>query len=87
MSLMLLFPRLRARGRVATVRAGVSMGADRKENTRELVRSPGGLLQRSQRRVTLEAFRESRSSFGTETVVRETARTRTEVGLSGVNGR
>ena len=56
------------------------MGADTKANTRELVRSPGGLLQRVQRRVTLEALRESGSSFGTETVVLETARTGTEVG-------
>ena len=58
----------------------MSTGADTKAHTRELVRSPGGLLQRAQHRVTLEALRESRSSFGTEIVVRETASTRTEVG-------
>ena len=52
------------------------MGADTKAHTRELVRSPGGLLQRAQHRVTLEALRESRSSFGTEIAVRETASTR-----------
>ena len=56
------------------------MGADTKANTRELVRSPGGLLQRAQRRVTLEALRESSSSFGTEVVLSQTASTGTEVG-------
>ena len=66
----------------------VSMGADTKANTRELVRSPGGLLQRAQRRVTLEALRESSSSFGTEVVLSQTASTRERRWeLSGVNGR
>ena len=78
---------------VQTARCGVavSMGADTKANTRELVRSPGGLLERLQRRVTLEALRESSSSFGTEVVLSQTASTGTEMGaewcLSGVNGR
>ena len=49
------------------------MGADTKANTRELVRAPGGLLERLQRGVALEALGESSSSFGTEAVPRETA--------------
>ena len=72
--------RLRPRGMGNGERVGVSMGADTQANTRELVRSPGGLLQRAQRRVTLEALRESGSSFGTEIVARDTARTETKVG-------
>ena len=56
--------------------ANVSTGADTKL---EPVRSPGGLLQRAQRRVTLEALCESSSSFRTEMVPIETARTGTEV--------
>ena len=58
----------------------MSMGADTKANAWEPVRSPGGLLQRAQRRVPLQALRESGFSFGTEIVCRDTARTGTEVG-------
>eukprot|EP00964_Phaeocystis_antarctica_P063250 scaffold37942_cov57-Phaeocystis_antarctica.AAC.4 len=78
---IVLPPTLRARCRMGNgERVGVSMGADTKANTRESVRAPGGLLQRLQHRVTLEALRESGSSFGTKTVELETARTGTEVG-------
>ena len=65
-----------------TVKVGVavSTGVDTKANAWEPVQSPGGLLQRVQRRVTLEALRESGSSLGTEIVARDTARTGTEVG-------
>ena len=52
------------------------MGADRIANTQELVRAPGGLLERLQRRVTLKALRESSSSFGTEFVESQTASTK-----------
>ena len=51
----------------------MSTGADTKANTRELVRSPGGLLQGAQRRVTLEALGESSFSFRTEPVLSQTA--------------
>ena len=44
-------------------RASLLTGADTKANTRESVRVPGGLLERLQRRVALEALRESGSSF------------------------
>ena len=57
------------------------MGADTKANTRELVRAPGGPLERSQRGVALQALGESSSSLGTEVVVRETASMGAEVGL------
>ena len=49
------------------------MGADTKANTRELVREAGGLLERLQRRVSLEDLCNRGSSFGTELVVLETA--------------
>ena len=49
-----------------------SRGVDRKANSRP-VRATGGLLQGLQRRVALEALRESSCSFGTELVVVETA--------------
>ena len=49
------------------------MGADTKANTLELVREAGGLLERLQRRVAVEALCKRGSSFGTELVVRETA--------------
>ena len=52
------------------------MGADTKANTRELVREAGSLLERLQRRVALEALRESGSSFGTEVVESQTASTK-----------
>ena len=65
----------------------VSMGADTKANTRELVRAPGGLLERLQRGVALDALSESSSSFGTELVGRETASMGAEVGAESVNGR
>jgi hypothetical protein len=54
-------------------RVGVSMGADTKANTLELVREAGGLLERLQRRVALETLCKRGSSFGTEPVVLETA--------------
>ena len=59
------------------------MGADTKANTQESVRAPGGLLERLQRGVALEALGESSSSFGTESVVSKTVSTGTE----SVNGR
>ena len=49
------------------------MGADTKANTLELVREAGGLLERLQRRVALEALCNRGSSFGTEPVVLKTA--------------
>ena len=54
-------------------RASVSMGADTKANTLELVREAGGLLERLQRRVALEDLCNRGSSFGTELVALETA--------------
>ena len=57
------------------------MGADRKSNTREPVRAPGGLLERSQCRVALDALGESGSSFGTEPVILQTAITGAEAGI------
>ena len=51
------------------------MGADRKANTWAPVRATGGVPQRSQRRVALEALRESSSSLGTEVVVSQPAST------------
>ena len=63
------------------------MGADRKVNTRELVPAPGGLLERLQCGVALEALGESSSSFGTEVVMRETASMGAEAGAESVNGR
>ena len=58
----------------------VSTGADKKANTRELVRARGGLLERVQRGVALEALGESSYSFGTEVVGSQTASTRAESG-------
>ena len=49
-------------------------GDDTKANARELVREAGGLLERLQRRVSLQALCNRGSSFGTERVVLETAR-------------
>ena len=46
------------------------MGVDRSP-----VRATGGLLQGSQRRVALEALRESSCSLGTEVIVLQTAST------------
>ena len=59
--------------------AFLSMGADTKANTRELVRKVGGLLERLQRRVALETLCDRGSSFGAELVVLKTA----WVGLGG----
>eukprot|EP00964_Phaeocystis_antarctica_P012328 scaffold6809_cov56-Phaeocystis_antarctica.AAC.2 len=56
------------------------MGADTEANTRAAVRVPGGPLERLQRRVALEALRESGSSFGTKFVVSQTASTGAEAG-------
>ena len=72
---------------MGTVSRGVSMGDDRKVNTRELVPAPGGLLERLQCGVALEALGESSSSFGTEVVMRETASMGAEAGAESVNGR
>ena len=55
------------------MRRMVSMGADTKANTQELVRKGGVLLERLQRQVALEARCNRGSSFGTEQVVLETA--------------
>ena len=68
-------------------RVGVSMGIDTKANTQESVRAPGGLLERLQRGVALEALGESNSSLGTEAVERETASMGAEAGAESVNGR
>ncbi len=63
------------------------MGADTKANTRELTREAGGLLERLQRRVALEALGESGGySFKAEPVCRETAITGAAAGvLTAVN--
>ena len=53
----------------------MSTGADTKANTQELVREGGDLLERLQRRVALEALRESSSSFGAKLVALQTAST------------
>ena len=63
------------------------MGADRKSNTREPVRAPGGLLERLQRGVALDALSESSSYLGTEPVALQTASTGAEADAEGVNGR
>ena len=49
------------------------MGADTKANARHLVRAPGGLLERLQRGVALQALRERSSCIGTKSIVPETA--------------
>ena len=58
----------------------MSRGADIKANTLELVREVGGLLERLQHRVALEALCNRGSSFRTELVVIETAGVGSEVG-------
>ena len=63
--------------------AKVSMGADRKANTWELVRALSGLLQRLQRRVALESLGESGSSFRAESVFRETVSMGAGAGAEG----
>ena len=68
-------------GQTAKRKGGVSTGADRNANTRELVRAAGGLLERLQRRVALEALCNRGSSFRTELVARETAGVGSEVGV------
>ena len=66
----------------------MSMGADRKANTREQIRAPSSLLERLQRGVALEALDESGYSFGTEAVVSQPASTRGGGAvLRSVNGR
>ena len=57
----------------AKVFAFVSMGADTKANTRELVREAGSLLEQLQRRVAVEALSESGASLGAEAGVAQTA--------------
>ena len=59
--------------------AGVSMGVDKKANTI----GPGGLPERLQRGVALEALGESGSSFRAESVFRETASMGAETGVEG----
>ena len=51
------------------------MGADTKANAQELVREAGGLLERLQRGVALEALSESEYSLGIEAVGRDTVST------------
>ena len=63
--------------------SAVSMGADRKASTRELVRAPGGVLERLQSRVTLEALRKSGSPSRSEVVVFQAASTEGEAGVKG----
>ena len=66
----------------------MSMGADTKANTRELVREAGSLLERLQRRVALEALCNRGSSFGTELIQSEIAKMGFGGGwVSCVNGR
>ena len=50
----------------------MSTGADTKANTLELVRKGGGLLERLQRQVALQALCNRGSSFVTEPVALET---------------
>ena len=64
----------------------MSTGADRKANTRGLVRAPSGLLQRLQRRVALEALGESSASLGAEAVVVHTASMGAEAGAESCQG-
>ena len=61
----------------------VSTGTDKKANEQAPVRGPGGLLERLQRGVALEALHESGSSFRTELVALETASTEAEAGVNG----
>ena len=63
------------------------MGADTKANTRGPVRAPGGLLERLQRGVALDALSESSSSLGTEAVVSQTASTGAEAGAEACQWR
>ena len=67
--------------------AFLSAGADTKANAQELVREAGGLLERLQRGVALEALSESDSSLGVEAVGRDTVSTGAEAGAGHVNGR
>ena len=62
------------------------MGADTKANAQELVREAGGLLERLQRGVALEALSESESSLGAEAVGRDTASTGAEAGAEACQG-
>ena len=68
-------------------RRGVSMGADTKANTLELVRVPSSLHQRLQRGVALESLDESGSSFGAESVALQTASRGVWLVVRSVNGR
>ena len=73
-------------GQAAKAKRGVSMGADRKANTKARVRGPCGLLEGSQRGVALEALGESDSTLGAEVVGRDTARMGAEVGAEACQG-
>ena len=53
----------------------MSAGTDTKANAQELVREAGGLLERLQRGVALEALSESEYSLGIEAVGRDTVST------------
>ena len=73
---MLFSRRLRARGRIETVRKYTrrTKGTDTERRTLgSRFSSAGGILERLQRGVALEALGESSSSFATEIVERETA--------------
>ena len=59
------------------------MGADTKANTRELVREAGGLHERLQHGVALEALGESGSPFRAESVHGETASMGAGAGAEG----
>jgi hypothetical protein len=67
-------------GREEVCSRNVSAGVDRKANSRP-VRATGGLLQGLQRRVALEALRESSCSFWTDLVAPQTASTGVEAGV------
>ena len=80
-----LHPILQSMGEVGGgERVGVSMGADTKANAQELVREAGGLLERLQRGVALEALGESESSLRAEVVGRDTVSTGEEAGAGHV---
>ena len=70
------------------VREQVCQGAlTQKAKSRELVREAGGLLERLQRRIALEALGESGCSLGTEAVASQTASRGVWLVVRSVNGR
>ena len=80
--LISLSPRLPDEGRSGDGErvASMSTGADRRGTQSAEVRAAGGVLERLQRGVALEALGESGCSFGTEVVPNEAASTGAEVG-------